>query len=506
MKFSPRARLVAGLLVAVVAVGGCFLPLPLNGGQARQGNPDPGWTICDDDAGQVLGRVPRGFGFQCKMVTVPEDWNNPGNGRTLEISVIRARADDQRDRVGSLVVNPGGPGGSGFDLAVYLTQGLPPEITRRFDIVGFDPRGVGRSDPIHCFTSKDLDESFGSDPDPRSQRDFDQIVAMTKRMVAACGDKYGQRLALYSTEQAARDIDQIRSELGDEKLTYLGYSYGTLLGATYAQLFPDKIRAMVLDGAVDPTVDSIVSSQNQAMGFERAFNNFAAWCAGHAGDCPIDGDARSVVTKLMEQAETDPVDHRDGREATAGWILWGVISAMYTQSHWPELGKALADLEDGKTNAIFTLTDAYADRDPSGAYSNLFDANAAVNCADEATPTTIDHIRSLQEEWRVKYPLFGPPLAISLLTCALWPSERDAYPAGKAKGAPPILVVGTKGDPATPYEQTPKLAAMLGVGVVLTWDGEGHTAYPETRCITKAVNQYLLTLQAPRQGTVCPAR
>ncbi len=503
MKF--LTPLIAVLSAVSFGVSGCCVPLPQIGGPARESQPEPGWTNCNSDARTVLGRVPSGFSFQCRKVQVPQDWNNRDNGKTFEISVIRARATDQRDRIGSLLVNPGGPGGSGFDLAVYLTQGLPAEITRRFDIVGFDPRGVSRSTPIECYNSADLDASFGADPDPVSQQAFDDIAALTKRMVDGCAAKYGDRLPLYSTEQAAHDMDKIREEVGDPKLTYLGYSYGTLLGATYAQLYPQKIRALVLDGAVDPQISSVESSENQAMGFERAFNNFAAWCGDNAARCDLDGDARAVVDKLVEQAYNAPVRHSDGRRATPGWIMYAVISAMYTKARWPDLGTALADLSKGDADGVFELADAYADRDSSGDYTNMFDANSAVNCADEANPVTLERIRALQSEWRQKYPLFGAPLAMSLMTCAVWSSTRDPYPTGRAEGAPPILVVGTKGDPATPYEQTPKLAEMLGVGVVLTWDGEGHTAYPETRCITAAVNKYLIDLTTPKVGTVCPA-
>ncbi len=498
-------RLGVALLVLTVAVAGCFLPPILNGGQAREASPEPGWSNCSSEARALLGRTPSGYTFQCRTIQVPQDWNNRDDGRTMGVSLIRARSDSQRDRIGSLLVNPGGPGGSGVDLAVYLTQGLPAEITRRFDIVGFDPRGVGRSDAIKCYTSADLDASFGSEPDPRSQAAFDEVVSLNKKMVEQCAAKYGAKLPLYSTEQAARDMDQIRVELGDEKLTYLGYSYGTLLGAVYAQLFPDKIRALVLDGAVDPQASSIQSSEGQAKGFELAFSNFAAWCADNASRCPIQGDAQEVVQKLMEQARVDPVGYRDGRKATAGWILWSVVSSMYTKARWPDLGSALNDLSEGKAGGVFALADAYADRDTNGSYTNLFDANSAVNCADDAKPVTVDQIRSLQSQWRTDYPLFGAPLAVGMLTCALWSGARDPYPVGPASGAPPILVVGTKGDPATPFEQTPKLATMLGTGVVLGWEGEGHTAYPETRCITAAVNKYLINLEPPRTNTSCPA-
>lgn len=499
---------VAAFLGIALMTGGCvFLPGFGNGsdGPAVEVTDDGIWKGCSSEPRKLLGDVPGGFLFHCTKVKVPRDWAQP-DGPTMEISLIRVRSTSQRDRIGSLVVNPGGPGGSGVDLAVYLSRGLPIEILRRFDLVGFDPRGVSRSDPVKCISDADLDATFGAEPDPQTQAQFDEIVALTRRIDEGCGAKYGEDLRLFSTEQAARDMDAIRVAIGDEKLTYLGYSYGTLLGAVYAQLFPRNIRAMVLDGAVDPTQTSSASGESQAKGFERAFDNFSTWCAGHKSSCHLPGDAHAVVGDLINKARVNPVKGPDGRKATSGWVFYAIVSSLYTQDRWPDLADALAKLRGGDATGVFDLADAYADRDRSGHYSNLFDANSAVNCADDAHSPTVDQVRTEQSAWRAKYPLFGAPLAIGGLTCALWPSKRDPYPVGKAVGAPPIVVVGTKGDPATPYEQTQKLADMLGVGTVLTWEGEGHTAYPETRCITNAVNAYLIDLKVPEAGLTCPAR
>jgi pimeloyl-ACP methyl ester carboxylesterase len=500
------SRLGIALVVMAVALAGCFIPPIFDGGQAREPSPEAGWTNCANEAREVLGKEPSGFYFQCRTVTVPQDWNHRDNGRTMTIPIVRVRAVNQSGRIGSLLMNPGGPGASGYDYAIKLAQYLPPDLLRRFDLVGFDPRGVGRSDPIRCYSAADLDASFAAEPDPVSQQAFDEVVAVNKRLVDSCVAKYGAKLPLFSTEQAARDIEQIRQDLGEEKISYLGFSYGTLLGGIYAELFPDKIRAMVLDGAVDPMQTSIESAEGQAKGFERAFDSFARWCADNARQCPIDGDAEAVVLKLMEQARTNPVGHRDGRKATAGVILWAVVYTMYAKLFWPDLGPALRDLGKGNADGIFEQADKYSERDPDGEYpANMFDAFAAVSCADDAKSATLQQVRTLQGDWRQKYPVFGAALATGMLTCTLWPPERDPYPVGPAKGAPPILVVGTKNDPATPYEQTAKLADMLGVGVVLTWDGDGHTAYPETACIVSAVNRYLINLVPPKAGTVCPA-
>ncbi|WP_442935318.1 alpha/beta hydrolase [Micromonospora sp. CPCC 206061] len=511
---------VAGLLVTGL-VAGCTVPVYApntgrNGGDTATATPAPAgsgeavtWRPCPDVPEDLVGRGAPNMRYECGSVAVPQDWAAPNAPGTFEIALIRARSTRQQDRIGSLLVNPGGPGASGINTAVYLSfgetfGGLPDDVLRRFDIVGFDPRGVSRSSPVECISDADLDASFGADPDPDTQAEFDSLVALNQRIGQGCGAKYGDKLGLFATEQAARDMDTIRTAVGDEKLTYLGYSYGTLLGATYAQLFPGKIRAMVLDGAVDPGQDLLAGSESQAKGFELAFSNFAAWCGSNANKCPIAPDARRAVMTAIDKARTSPVRGDGGREATSGWILYAVISSLYTVDGWEELGKAIGDLAEGDADGVFDLADSYAQRDGSGRYSNLFDANLAVNCADAPVSPEVSQIRATQSQWRAKYPLFGAPLAVGLLPCAFWPAKRDPYPTGAATGAPPIVVVGTTGDPATPYEQTAKLASMLGVGVVLTWEGEGHTAYPQTNCVNDAVDKYLIDLSPPPAGQRCP--
>lgn len=504
----PALSLVA--VLCVLALVACVTPpsrwaAPISGRPAPSASSSPGsapaWAACP--AGVVTRPVPN-VTIECATLAVPQDWATPQDGRTFDLALLRARSSGQRNRVGSLLVNPGGPGASGVELAAYLVSGLPADVVGRFDVVGFDPRGVGRSSPVECFSDADLDANFGADPDPVGQAEFDAAVGLARRMAQSCGEKYGDTLRLFSTEQTARDMDAIRAAVGDEKLTYLGYSYGTLLGAVYAQLFPTRVRALVLDGAVDPTQTSIASSESQAKGFERAFDNFAGWCRTNTARCPIAPDARAAVTSALQQARRSPVGGPGGRSATAGWVFTAIVSSLYTDDRWPSLAQAIADLRRGNPAGVFQLADSYAERDPGGRYSNLFDANLAVNCTDDDTSATVAEVRRLQGEWRVKYPLFGASLALNLI-CAQWPGKRDPYPAGKAEGAPPVLVVGTRGDPATPYEQTPALARMLGVGVVLTWEGEGHTAYPQTRCVVTAVNAYLIDLKA-QDDQSCPAR
>ncbi|WP_127554077.1 alpha/beta hydrolase [Actinoplanes sp. OR16] len=509
----------------LLALSGCTLPSfapngadePAGPGQAVGGSAAPSGTIawkpCPEVPRELVGRAATGMSYDCGTVRVPRDWSVPSAGESYDIALIRIRSAKQRDRIGSLLLNPGGPGASGIELAAYFSfgptfGGLPTEITDRFDVIGFDPRGIGRSNPVKCLSDADQDVFFGSDQDPVSQAAFDELAAVNKRMADDCAEKYGDQLRTFSTEQAARDMDALREALGDEKLSYLGFSYGTLLGATYAQLFPDKIRALVLDGAIDPTEDYVQSSEAQAMGFERAFANFTAWCTKTPAKCPIAPDARGAVTDALAKSKASPVRGPDGRDATAGWILYAVISSLYTESGWASLAEAVDDLQRGDATAIFELADQYTERQPDGTYTNMFDANIVVNCTDTDDAPTVPQVRKLQSEWREKYPMFGAPIAVGMLPCANWSGERDPYPAGEAKGAPPIVVVGTTGDPATPYENTADLAAMLGedVGHVLTWEGEGHTAYPSTDCIVDAVDGYLIDLTVPQEGLRCPAR
>jgi pimeloyl-ACP methyl ester carboxylesterase len=516
-----RSRMIVALLATVLlAAAGCTLPTvapngsgatPQSGAQAPAGKAagTADWQPCPDVPRDLVGRGAQGMSYDCANVSVPQNWHQPSNGKTMSIAMIRIRSNTQSNRIGSLLVNPGGPGGSGIDTAVYLSfgaafGGLPTQVTDQFDIIGFDPRGVGRSDPVKCISPQDEDANFAAPPDPVSQAQFDSITKLQQKIVAGCEAKYPNQLQYFSTEQAARDMDALRAAVGDDKMSYLGFSYGTLLGATYAQLFPTKIRALVLDGAVDPKQSVVEGSESQAMGFERAFGNFANWCKATANKCPIAPDARKAVTDALASAATNPVKYADGRSATQGWIMTAVTSSLYTETGWTALATAIAQLKAGNAKGVMDLADQYAERKPDGTYSNLFDANFAVNCSDAKNVPTVAQIRQLQGEWRKKYPLFGATLAIGMLNCTYYSEARDPYPTGAATGAPPIVVVGTTGDPATPYENTAELANMLGVGHVLTWEGEGHTAYPSTPCIVNAVDDYLIDLKVPQEGLRCP--
>lgn len=505
----PRRTFTALLAVALLAAtaGACTDSPEESDGSAWEPCPEvPQEAVGEMVPPGLLEQVTEGVTYECTTITVPRDWSEP-EGETLDLALLRARSDDQSDRIGSLVVNPGGPGASGVETAALLSfgatyGGLPDPLPTRFDIVGFDPRGVDRSSPVECIPDEALDESFGADPDP-TQAEIQEMLTAQERTAQRCGERYGEDLRYYSTHQTARDMEAVREAVGDDQLTYLGFSYGTLLGAVYAHLHPDRVRAMVLDGAVDPAADPVTASRHQAEGFKRAFDNFATWCTGaDQGVCPFD-DARAAVTAALEEARTSPVTGADGREATAGWVLYAVVSALYAQQSWPALAAAIDQLDTGDPSGVFDLADAYTDRSSDGEYSNMWDASRAISCADGGATVSAEQARQLQQQWREELPLFGPPLALGTLTCHGWPVEPDPYPTGAADGAPPILVVGTTGDPATPYEAAGRLADLLEVGVVLTYEGEGHTAYPGSECVNTAVADYVVDLSVPEEGTTC---
>ncbi|MFB9318497.1 alpha/beta hydrolase [Cryptosporangium minutisporangium] len=464
------------------------------------------WQDCKAEIERSIGTSLSGVRVDCGAVKVPQNWANP-TGETIAIALVRVRRLQQRNRIGSLLVNPGGPGASGIELAAQTPLFLPGEVLERFDVVGFDPRGVGQSAPIDCLSATSKDAVTAANPDPAPAAEFNQQVKLWRSSIDPCATKYGPSLGYYSTEQTARDMDAIRAAVGDTKMTYLGYSYGTLLGAVYAHLYPTRVRAFVLDGAVDPNLDGITASEGQAAGFEKAFDNFVAACRAKGAGCAIGPEARRTVHNVLINVAKKPVPGVGGekRTATTGHVLSAVTAALYVKAQWPTLEKAIADIAKGDPSTVFSLSDSFTGRNADGTYNNMTDAFTAIGCTDERNPPTLDQVRKLQTEWRRKYPLFGAPLAMTLLSCAVWPGTHDPYPVGAAIGAPPIVVVGTTGDPATPYANTAKLANEIGTAHIVTWQGEGHTAYPQTNCVRENISNYLITTAPPPDNLTCPA-
>jgi pimeloyl-ACP methyl ester carboxylesterase len=468
------------------------------------------WTDCNQQIQKLVAGQPgsdRNLSFECGRTEVPISYSEP-RGATLPLFLVRVVAAGQTDRIGSLMVNPGGPGASGADAAIGLALKLPQEILSRFDIVGFDPRGVGLSTPVECVSDAMKERIVAAEPRPTTPQQLDDAFSLTREVAKDCADQYGDALGTFNTVDTARDMDQLRRSLGDEKLTYLGYSYGTTLGSTYAELFPAKTRALVLDAAVDPDTDGKTDAEASAKGLEAGFDAFAANCVGLIAGCPVGANPRQFVTDLLAQAGQTPIPSSkqgETRQATPGVVLTAVQAALYDTASWPQLAQGLAAAQKGDSAGLFSLADSYSGRLEDGTYSNMLDANLAINCADTTESYDESEIRGLAADWGVKYPLFGAGSAVGLYTCSAWKAHRTPLPKRDAAGSAPILVVGNSGDPVTPLPGAKDMADDLTNGVLLVWQGQGHTAYPKTDCISAAVNSYLIGLTPPVDGLTCPA-
>ncbi|SDE64866.1 alpha/beta hydrolase fold [Blastococcus fimeti] len=471
------------------------------------------WTDCDEQLQPLIAGRPgseRGLSFDCAQVSVPISYDEAA-GDTLPLPVIRAVHPGQTERIGSLVINPGGPGASGVDAAIGLALTLPEDVLRRFDLVGFDPRGVGLSEAaVECIPADTKDRMVAAEPQPTSAEQLDDIFALDTEVAEGCAERYESPAALgaFNTVDTARDMDLLREALGEQQLTYLGYSYGTTLGSTYAELFPDKVRALVLDAAVDPDADKMASAEAGAAGLEAGFDAFAQNCLSLIAGCPLGADPRLFVDELMLQASQAAIPSaKEGetRQATPGVVLTAVKAALYDTRTWPQLSQSLAAARGGNAAGLFSLADSYSGRLEDGTYSNLLDANVAINCADTEEQIEAAEVRRLAAEWDAKYPLFGAGSAAGLFTCTPWEADRTPLPERDAEGSAPILVVGNAGDPVTPLPGAVNLAENLTSGVLLTWQGQGHTSYPKNPCVNDAVNRYLIDLVVPLDGLTCPA-
>ncbi|MDT7549166.1 MAG: hypothetical protein QOE84_1560 [Actinomycetota bacterium] len=448
------------------------------------------WSSCRD-------------GFQCSAVTVPLDYAAPSAG-SVRLRLIRLRASRPAQRVGALLVNPGGPGVSAVDFLRGFASGSVPAVLRqRFDLVAFDPRGTTGSAPVHCLDTTGLDRYFHVDQDPDTPAEVTAFENQSKFLAAGCAKRSGRILAHLSTADAARDMDSVRAALREPRLTYLGYSYGTALGAAYLDLFPTHVRAMVLDGALDPRSpwDDVVTGQ--AKGFEQAFASFLRWCDGHASTCDfrraVSGDLGKAYDAIRARVERQPLPGIGSRTVGPSELFFGAGQALYSTSYWEFLGTALADASRGDGNLLLQLSDMYLERGDSG-YDNTIEANFAVNCVDKPFPKDPAAYARLAHTLAAVAPRFGPAIGWGSEQCAVWPVPSTGVPhAVTGAGSPPIVVIGTTRDPATPYAWAVALAKQLAHGVLLTHDGDGHTAYRSSApaCITNPVNTYLLTGQAP---------
>jgi pimeloyl-ACP methyl ester carboxylesterase len=441
--------------------------------------------------------------FKCATLAVPIDYKNLSTG-TFEIALLKYEARTSK-KLGSLIVNPGGPGGSGVDYAYAAEYIFSPAILDRYDIVGFDPRGVSRSAPIHCLNDKELDANNNSDSKPDNEKEFQQILIDTKKYVEICKDK-NKHLTSYSTANVARDMDILREALGDKQLNYMGKSYGTYLGTLYAQFFPDKVGRVVLDGAVDPTISNFQQTLTQAIGFDQAFSSFAKDCFTKK-NCSLPKGKEAAIAemqKLFAQAAKKPLPIKSSkRTLSETMMVLGTASAMYdSATGWPKLRKAVTEAQKGYGDEFLKLADEYTGRQNDGSYpNNEFDSGAVIDCLDVDEPRTVAQIKRDAEFFREQAPLFGPYLAYGGLTCKYFGQSQEVT-ISPTKTTNSIVVIGTTGDPATPYEWAQGLNKLLTNSILVSLTGEGHTGQGQgNACIDDQIDDFFLTGKVPTTST-----
>ncbi|MEV0969251.1 alpha/beta hydrolase [Microtetraspora glauca] len=496
---SPKFWHIAISGIVALAATGCgsdrtqITPSRVDGVSSIDPSPQSlNWGPCEG--------VPASAGFQCATLKVPLDYAKPG-GETLGIALVRRPATDKQNRVGSLVFNFGGPGGSGVSTLLDAA-GAFSTLNRRYDLVSFDPRGVDRSSGIRCLDSAELERYLAREP----SGDTVEETHLLKGFAKACEQNAGPILPYVGTLNAARDLETMRAALGDPKLNYLGFSYGTHLGALYATLHPKETGRMVLDSALDPSVGMLDTARTQIRGFQKAYGNYLTACVGQASGCPLGKTttaANAAVLKLIDRLEAHP-GKAGGREVTSTVARTAIAQALYSQMAWPLLTEALHQGMKGDLSGLLALADQYGGRQPDGSYSTLQMSLPAILCADTTARPSIAEAEKAARDLKKESPIFAITAASSGI-CSVWPVPgEDSNRHIDASGANPIVVVGVTHDPATPYQWAPRLTEQLRSAVLLTLKGEGHGAYGQNNpCIDKAVNSYLLDGKVPPKGLVC---
>jgi len=468
--------------------------------QPGSGNPDIGtlvWDSCGGSAGELID-------LECATLSVPLDYDAP-DGELIDIAVARTATADDDIRIGSLVFNPGGPGGSGIEFLTAAAVVVPPELSGRFDLVSFDPRGVGTSTAIDCEVDFDDDVTLLATGDAAG---WEALLAEAQARVDTCTADSSALEPYVGTNNAARDLDELRNALGDDQLNYVGFSYGTRLGATYAELFPDRVRALVLDGAVKPTDDLSLIGLEQGPGFDAAFQSFAAACDADV-DCALAelGPTLDIYAGLMAEISelgSFPTDDAD-RILTPGELQLGVVAALYSTQLWPVLADALFVADTQQDGSLLqVLADSYLGRQPDGMYDNSQLAGFSINCADDPARPPAEEVQAQADVVAEASVYFADFLRAST-GCIGTLDPIDPIAIGPADGAAPILVIGTTGDPATPYEWAVEMADALSSGVLYSVEAEGHTAFLSVPCVDDVVISYLVDLELPDEGSSCAA-
>jgi pimeloyl-ACP methyl ester carboxylesterase len=470
-------------------------PTPAADGLQRFYEQPVAWSPCRGD-------------FECGEVEVPLDYDDP-DGATISLALLRAPATDPSARLGSLFVYPGGPGSSGLDYAAGTDVIVSPAVRRVYDVVGFDPRGVGESSPVDCVTDAELDDSYNDgDPTPDTPAEVDEAMAGVAEFRDGCIERSGDLLPHVGTTDVARDMDILRAAVGDQRLTYMGKSYGTSISLEYLRLFPENTGRLLLDGVVDPALTAEELLYGQAEGLEVALSRFVQECV--ADGCAIgatEQQVRASIGAVLATTDEAPLP-TSSRPLTQALAFPAVFWPLYwpPEQGYPVLEESLRQALDGDGTALLAIADAYLGRNPDGTYqTNQWDIFTPVSCLDRPSEVSPADVQALLPTFDEASPLFGEALAWGLLSCSGWPVPSDGLPAPvRAPEAPPVLVLGTTGDPATPYDWAVSVADDLATGVLLTYDGTPHTAYRKgSACVDAAVDAYLLDGAVPADGTRC---
>ncbi|WP_028659800.1 alpha/beta hydrolase [Nocardioides insulae] len=473
------------------------LPAPQEGSQeppapelARFYQQELDWSACED--------------AWCATLTVPLDYADPA-GETIELALLSEPATG--DRQGALVVNPGGPGAPGTDYAASADQAFGEPLRESFDVVGFDPRGTGESAPVDCLSDADLDAYIAGDPNPDTPAEAAEAAVAGERFVHGCARHSGALVDHVSTVETVRDLDVLRAALGEDALDYYGASYGTKIGATYADLFPERAGQLVLDGALDPSLSSRETSLEQAAGFETALRSYVEWCLAE-DDCPLEGsvdEGLQQIRDLMDSVDAEPLPTSGSRELEGGNAFYGLVTPLYAQQSWPALTIALEEAFDGDGTTLLALSDIYSSRGATGYKDNSSEAIRVISCLDDPWAIPPRQVPAQVPDFERASPTFGDVFAWSLTACRGFPGKAaEPPPEVTGAGAPPVLVVGTTRDPATPYQWAEALADQLESGVLLTRDGDGHTGYGMgNACVDVTIEDFLIDGVVPDDGLRC---
>ena len=457
---------------------------------------------------QTLQWSPCQKSMECAWLTVPLDYAE-ADGATIRLRVSKVPATGSQ-RAGSIVVNPGGPGASGLDFGSYLTASMTPALRASYDVVGFDPRGVGKSAPITCMTGVQTTAWLAIDGSPDTIREEGLLMRAASRIPRGCLLRSPKIARHVGTANTVRDVDILREALGDAKLNWFGFSYGTYIGTLYAEEFPNRVGRMVLDGPMDPSLDIMQISQDQSRGFQTAMTRFAQDCIEHE-NCPWRGSAKAVITginRLLVRLDRRPMHSDQGPPLLQSQALSAMFYSMYSPDLWPLLRYALKGTSIGDPAAMTSLFEFANDKTGPTTYgSNMASAFPAISCWDAPPPPGEDGLRAAAAEWSRSAPVpdMARAMAWGNAPCSFWFGHAERAPApAQSTTTAPILIVGTTYDPATPYPWAQALSSQLGTSALLTYVGDGHTAYGrDSSCIDDTVNAYLLDGTLPAEGATC---